>query len=162
MKNRAVLKGGWTCKVKINLTIKGNLEAILQMIKVNQPRCLLEQTADIVMTTDASETAWGATLETSEWKLMDGGEWKGGWHLNSSNQRETAAVLMALRSFQPQLLHLQTSYLLLQTDNTATEYNLRRWRASTNLIHIVRKIAELLNQMQIQITTLHIPGINNS
>ncbi|KAA6394318.1 MAG: hypothetical protein EZS28_010154 [Streblomastix strix] len=58
MKNRAVLKGGWTCKVKINITIKGNLEAILQMIKVNQSKCQLEQTADIVTTTDASEIAW--------------------------------------------------------------------------------------------------------
>ncbi|KAA6391516.1 MAG: hypothetical protein EZS28_012960 [Streblomastix strix] len=126
MKNRTVLKGGWTCKEKINLTIKGNLEVILQMIKVNQRRCLLEQTADRVMTTDASETAQGATLETPEWKLMDGGEWKGGWHLNSSNQPETATVFMALRSFQPQLQHLQISFLLLQTDNTATEYNHRR------------------------------------
>ncbi|KAA6372799.1 MAG: hypothetical protein EZS28_031676 [Streblomastix strix] len=162
MKNSAVAKGSLSCKVKINLTIKGNLETILRIIKVNQPRYLSKQTAYIVMSTDASETAWGATLEILEWKLIDGGEWTSGWHLNSSNQREAAAVLMALRFFHPHLSYLQTSYLLLQTDNTATEYNLRRWRASTNLIHIVRKIAELLNQIQIHITTLHIPGINNS
>jgi hypothetical protein len=63
----------------------GNLQAILAMIKKNKPRDLQDRTPDTILTIDACEQGWGMTLENNKMEIMDAGQWKGSWHLKSSN-----------------------------------------------------------------------------
>jgi hypothetical protein len=156
-----VKKGGWNCSLQLNKRILGNLYSWLHKIVENNPMSLLDQNPTAMMTTDAAEIGWGATLQSINLNLMDAGRWRGKWHLTDSNWREMAAVLLALRSFQTDLINEEVQVLLLQTDNQTVEYSLRRWRATPALLHLVRTIFQLLTQLKIKLKTIHIPGLEN-
>ncbi|KAA6390179.1 MAG: hypothetical protein EZS28_014295 [Streblomastix strix] len=122
---------------------------------------MLDQNPTAMMTTDAAEIGWGATLQSIYMNLIDAGLQKGKWHLTDSNQREMAAVLLSLRSFQTDLMNEEVQELLFQTDNQTVEYSLRRWRATPALLHLVRTIYQLLTQLKIKLKTIHILGLEN-
>jgi len=68
---------------------------------------------DIQIQTDASHTGWGASLGT----LRAAGYWDHTTSIQSSNYREMLAVLMALKTFAP---NIQGKSVQIQTDNTST------------------------------------------
>ncbi|KAA6392689.1 MAG: hypothetical protein EZS28_011784 [Streblomastix strix] len=72
-----------------------------------------------------------------------------------------AAVMLALRSFQGNLMKEQVEALTLQTDNQSVEYSLRQWKATPALMHLVQAIFQILATLQIQKQTIHIPGLEN-
>ncbi|KAA6399381.1 MAG: hypothetical protein EZS28_005101 [Streblomastix strix] len=88
--------------------IKSELFESIEMLsnQEGRPKKLLEQPLTATLTTDAAESGWGSTLVTPNIKLMDAGKWSNNWHLSSSNQRETAAVLISLRSLADTLNRL--------------------------------------------------------
>ncbi|KAA6382095.1 MAG: hypothetical protein EZS28_022381 [Streblomastix strix] len=87
LKTKAVAKGGWEASVKLNKQILGNLQTILILIKQNKPRQLKDRTPNTTLTIDASEDAWGMTLDHSDEQILDAGQWEGSWYLHSSKLR---------------------------------------------------------------------------
>jgi ribonuclease HI len=73
-----------------------------------------------------------------------------------------AAVLQALRRFLPMLRNHEISCIALFTDNAVVEYGLRKWKAALPLRSMVRKIYEFLQREDIQLTTTHLPGKDNT
>ncbi|KAA6404257.1 MAG: hypothetical protein EZS28_000215 [Streblomastix strix] len=162
LKTKAVVKGGWEASVKLNKQILGNLQTIIIKIKQNRPRQLKDRTPNITLTTDTSEDGWGMILDHSNKKILDAGQWEGSWHLHFSNQRELAAVLISLRNQQQTLTDWETKCILLKTDNTTTEFVIRKWKAASTILHLVREIFLLLNNLDIIIYNEHLPGLENS
>ncbi|KAA6361905.1 MAG: putative Transposon Ty3-I Gag-Pol polyprotein, partial [Streblomastix strix] len=162
LRTKAVAKGGWEVSVKLNKQILGNLQTILILIKQNRPRQLKDRTSNKTLTTDASEDGWGVTLDHSNEQILDDGQWEGSWHLHSSNQRELAAVLISLRNQQQTLTDWETKCILLKTDNTTTEFVIHKWKAASAILHLVREIFLLFNNLDITIYSEHLPGLENS
>ncbi|KAA6333252.1 MAG: hypothetical protein EZS28_053192, partial [Streblomastix strix] len=162
LKTQAVKKGGWNCSVSLNRRVLGNLFLWFIKIKQNKPRQLEQLTSQATLTTDAAQEGWGSILQIQQNEMMEAGRWQKNWHLSNSNQRETAAVLMALRMHKQAIQQNQIHTLTLYTDNQTVEYNLRRWRAAPNQIHLVRLIFKLLEELNIQLSTIHIPGLQNN
>ncbi|KAA6366799.1 MAG: hypothetical protein EZS28_037674 [Streblomastix strix] len=65
---------------------------------------------------------------------MDAGQWLGSWHLQSSNQRELAAVLISLRLWKETISKWKIKCILLKTDDTTTEFSIHRWRAASAIL----------------------------
>ncbi|KAA6355935.1 MAG: hypothetical protein EZS28_048538, partial [Streblomastix strix] len=162
LKAQAVKKGGWNCSVLLNRRVLSNLYLWFIKIKQNNPRQLEDLTTQAILTTDAALEGWGSTLQIQQTEIMEAGRWQKNWLLKNSNKRETAAVLMALRMHKLLIEQNKIHSLTLYTDNQTVEYNLRRWRAAPNQIHLVRLIFKLLEEMNIQLTTIHIPGLQNN
>ncbi|KAA6396862.1 MAG: hypothetical protein EZS28_007609 [Streblomastix strix] len=111
---------------------------------------------------NAALEGWDSTLQIQQTEIMDAGSWQKNWHLTNNNQRETEAVLVPLRMHNRLIEQNQIHSLTLYTDNQTVEYNLRRWRSGPNQIHLVRLIIQLLEEMNIQLTTIHIPDLTNN
>ncbi|KAA6355198.1 MAG: hypothetical protein EZS28_049275, partial [Streblomastix strix] len=62
----------------------------------------------------------GMILDHFSEQILDPFQWDGSWHLNSSNQKELAAVLFSQISQQQTLVGWETKYALFKTDNTTT------------------------------------------
>ncbi|KAA6396188.1 MAG: putative Transposon Tf2-9 polyprotein [Streblomastix strix] len=138
-KTKAVILRRWDGQLKLNKRILGNLQMILKLIKNNEPRDLLDGISDRIMTSDSCEEVCGVTIQMNNQIIMDASEWNHGWHLKSSNQRELAAVLISLRIWKTSLLDQRKDCLLLRTDNTTTEYCIRRWRAAQQSFTLYEK-----------------------
>ncbi|KAA6369382.1 MAG: hypothetical protein EZS28_035091, partial [Streblomastix strix] len=121
LKSKAIFKRRWNCKLYLNRIILGNQFNWLQKVKLNKPRQLEELIPSATLTTDAAEVGWGAVFQSTNLELMDANRWTKGWHLQSSNQREMAAVLMGIRSFKPIIIEQNIECLMLQTDNQTVE-----------------------------------------
>jgi hypothetical protein len=108
------------------------------------------------LTTDASETCWGAELVFGF--ISFGSYWTEDG-LTSSNQRETTAVLHALLYFRPMIVASNIRAIAVRTDNMMTVYNLRRQRGK--LLQAIRAIFSLLTQLDTRIVMSHVPGVDN-
>jgi hypothetical protein len=114
------------------------------------------------LTTDASETGWGAELVFGGWSFISFGSYWTEDGLTSSNQRETTAVLHALLYFRPMILASNIRAIAVRTDNVVTVYNLRKQIApGGKLLQETRAIFSLLTQIDTRIMMSHIPGVDN-
>ena len=105
--------------------------------------------------TDASHLAWGAVLGHHH----AGGDWSLATSRRSSNYRELLAILLALKSFLPQLASKSVQIL---TDNvTALAYVQHKGGPSRVLTSIARAIWTLAVENGISINCKHIAGKDN-
>ncbi|KAA6391822.1 MAG: putative reverse transcriptase [Streblomastix strix] len=143
LKNQSVKKGGWNCFVSINVRVLGNLFLWFIKIKQNELRQIEQLTSLATLTADAAQEGWGSILQIQQNEMMEAGRWQKNQYLSNSNQREIAAVLMALRMHKQAIQQNYIHTLTLFTDSQKVENNLRRRRASPNQIHLVRIIFKL-------------------
>jgi hypothetical protein len=117
---------------------------------------VLESTPTEVLTTDASETGWGATWRD---KTLQGW-WAPEEAQNSSNWRELKAIELALRTLAPEL---RETSLLIQTDNTTAMSNVRRQGGSTtiSLLQTAKAIWKIALENKIRLVASYLPGILN-
>jgi ribonuclease HI len=110
----------------------------------------------VVITTDASASGWGATLN----QLQASGFWSLEMKKASSNQRELMAVVMALQSFKEKSKNKDVKIL---SDNATTvaQINLMSGR-SEGLNRILRILVNLCSELNIRITAKYLPGIQNT
>ncbi|KAH7828819.1 uncharacterized protein MONOS_14788 [Monocercomonoides exilis] len=114
-----------------------------------------------VKTTDAAETAWGATFRVNN-NIMD-------WHAKfpnyarcrSSNFREQPAVLKALLHFFQTIQENKISHQLLRSDNSSVVFNINRWSAGKNLRPVQRKIWKWTESRNLIIRAQNLPGRKN-
>ncbi|KAA6374593.1 MAG: hypothetical protein EZS28_029879, partial [Streblomastix strix] len=116
----------------------------------------------VLFTIDPALEGSGTIPQKQQIEMMDAEGWQKNQHLQNSNQREIATVLFALRMHKQLIEQNQIHFLILFTDNQKIEYNLRRWRAAPYFIHLVRLIYTLLEDKNNQLTTIHIPGLQNN
>ncbi|KAA6371976.1 MAG: hypothetical protein EZS28_032495, partial [Streblomastix strix] len=102
------------------------------------------------LATDASLSIWGATLKLQDpaQEFWFCGKWSLNWHLTSSNQRETAAILCALRRS-------------IETDNSSAAYNINLGLAAVALVILVDQTLETADVNNLQLHALNIPGVTN-
>ncbi|KAA6353023.1 MAG: hypothetical protein EZS28_051450, partial [Streblomastix strix] len=80
------------------------------------------------------------------------------WHLTSSNQREAAGILCALRRSETYLRERQIKSLKIETDNSSAAYNINRGSAAVALVKLTDRILETAEDLNLQLHAFHIPG----
>jgi ribonuclease HI len=161
-KVQGVKKEGWNGYVRVTFAQEGELRVINRWICRNSPRQFQPLTPTATLTTDACKEGWGATLVTMTEKLLYHGEFgRMEEQLTSSNQRETAAVLLALRACKKKLEEERTRCVCIESDNTTTVSNLGRKRAAKSMLKMVRKIFLLAERLQMEVTAKYRPGVEN-
>jgi hypothetical protein len=151
----------WTGSSYLTPAICSELLFWSRSIRLNTPFCFAPRTSQALLTTDASEGEWGAHIEIGSLLYLSNGLFFPKDSLTSSNQRETAAVLRALTSFQGLLQENRIRALSIRSDNSVTVYNLQRQGAGLALLGLTRAIFSLLAKLDIRIEVRHIPGIEN-
>ncbi|KAA6392864.1 MAG: putative reverse transcriptase [Streblomastix strix] len=162
IQTQAVFRSTWKGRCRMDRRSLGDLTWWLEKIKENQPMCFEKTQPSFVLTTDASETSWGAVLELAtmeEEPIYRTEEWGKQWILKSSNQREMTAILMALRSLRDFIP--KGSCILVRTDNTVTEFCIRKWKAKQDLLQIVRRIRKHVLENNLKLEMVHIQGFKN-
>jgi ribonuclease HI len=161
-KVRGVRKGGWNGKMRMTYGELGELRVIYRWVEANTPREIVRRTPEATLTTDASGRGWGAELEVKGKTYYYYGEFgERNWNLTSSNQRESMAVLLALRACREKLLEKGVRAICIESDNTTTVSNLTKVRGAKRMVKIVRKIFSTLAEMEMEIMAKYRPGKEN-
>ncbi|KAA6390401.1 MAG: hypothetical protein EZS28_014074 [Streblomastix strix] len=114
-----------------------------------------KQQSEAILTNYASEALLGAILEIlepkREIKLSETSISK--WNLTSSNQREKAALYLALYIFEKDLKNFKITSLRIQSDNSTAVFNLNLGAADTHPALLVNQIIEKLESMEMILTS---------
>jgi hypothetical protein len=157
----AVRRAGWDAGVTLHRGVLDEVEWWRMQVSRNTPRPITPLSPQATLTTDASRLHWGATLRLQHQTLILHGHFSQ-LTLTSSNQRETAAVLLALQQTRETLRENQVTCLRLESDNMVTVSNLRRVRASDALRPLTRQIFQVLEEGNLSLFPVHLPGKENS
>jgi ribonuclease HI len=161
-KVRGVKRSGWNGRTRLTGQQLGELRTIRRWVKMNMPYSIVMRTIDATLTTDACQQGWGAIFVKGGCTSLYHGnfeKWK--FPLTSSNQRETAAILLALREIRVELEVKKVQCLCVESDNSTTVSNLARKRAARSMLHLVRRIFVILEKLNIQVMAKHRPGVQN-
>jgi hypothetical protein len=164
--NQAKVKGvkwtGWNGKTRLTKQQSGELKVLLRWIKGNVPKSISVRVPEATLTTDACQQGWGATLILGTYTLLYHGDFKS-WKypLTSSNQRETAAVLLAMRTCQAELRREKVRCLCIESDNSTTVSNLAKKRGAKSMVILVRRIFLIAEKMDMELVAKHRPGVEN-
>ena len=115
---------------------------------------------DARLTTDASETGYGALLQIGERRLVMHARWSADESIRSSNWRETTAVTRAVMSFRRLLRPLRS--LLIESDNTTAVSTLRRFGSRHRHLGLaIEPTLRFLMRHRIDLLARHLPGVQN-
>ncbi|KAA6391777.1 MAG: putative reverse transcriptase [Streblomastix strix] len=127
-KDLVSMSRGWNSRMWISKQTLGEIHWWRKTVLNNYPTHLTFQEPEAVLTTDASETQWGGTLQ-----LIKTGQtirfavnWfsNSKWKLTSSNQRELAAILLEIQSIGKNFEVGEIKSLKIQSDNSTTIFDL--------------------------------------
>ncbi|KAA6397704.1 MAG: putative Transposon Ty3-I Gag-Pol polyprotein, partial [Streblomastix strix] len=163
IKSQIAMYKGWNSYLHLHHNTLQEIFWWKSQIDKNKPIQATISQPEATLTTDASLHSWGACL-----KLMNPveevwfqGSWSSRWNLNSSNQREAAAILCALRRSEPYFKERQTKSLKIETDNSSAAFNINRGAAATALAKLVDRTLETADNYNLQLHAYHIPGTQN-
>ncbi|KAA6375152.1 MAG: putative reverse transcriptase, partial [Streblomastix strix] len=130
----------------------------------NKPIRVAIHQPQVILTVDASASSWVATLklQNPEEEIWFQADWSDKWKLSSSNQRETAAVFCALTCSEHFLKSQRVTVPKIERDNSETSFNLNRGAAAVSLQKLIEKILEKVEDLGLQIQSLHVQGIENT
>jgi hypothetical protein len=161
-KVRGVKKTGWKGKTRVTFAQEAELRVIYRWIQRNSPRDFQMRTPEATLITDACKEGWGASLVTERSKLLYHGKFETlAPKLTSSNQRETAAVLLALKESQQTLRREHVHCICIESDNTTTVSNLGKKRGARTMVRMVRKIFRIAEMLDMEIQARYRPGVDN-
>ncbi|KAA6380259.1 MAG: putative reverse transcriptase [Streblomastix strix] len=97
-------------------------------------------------------------------KRINIGRWPMGWFLTSSFQQleKMCNITNLTKKSIKTLIDCKAKCILLMTDNTTTEFVIYKWKTASSILHLVREIFLLLNNLDMMIYTKHLPGLENS
>ncbi|KAA6373649.1 MAG: putative Pol polyprotein, partial [Streblomastix strix] len=163
-KQQAVNARNWASQMWINRSTLSEINWWSKAVRVNSPVPLIFIEPEVVLTTDSSKEQWGGTikiLSTGE-EIKLAGTWTKDWILKSSNQRETAAVLLGMQEISQRFSVGQLKSIRIQSDNSTAIFDINRGAAAPALASLIDKILQLAELLQVQISAFHIPGrVNN-
>lgn len=124
-----------------------------------QNRKIRHDTPTMTIHSDSSMEGWGATLNTND--CSAGGRWTDSEQEFHINYLEMMAILLALKSFLPQIKH---KHILVLCDNmTAVSYISKFGGIKSRLCNkLSKEIWMLCIENGIWLTISHIPGIQNT
>jgi hypothetical protein len=158
-----VKMGGWEGQCQMTFKERGELRTVARWIVENNPRSIRKRIPQATLTTDASAHGWGAVLQLKKAQLMYWGTFgSSGPQLSSSNQRESAAVLKALKACSHDLIKWNIKCLCVQCDNSTTVSNLARIRGAKPMVKTMRGIFLELTKKDIEIIPKYLPGVKNT
>ena len=144
----------WTPK------IERTLQEVEEALKLDTPVPIPKTMTDCILTTDASGTMWGATLQVGSTRKETQGFWCGDEVNMSSNWRETKATALAAQAFLTAIP--KNSTLTIKTDNTTAKAVWTKGSKHHHLNSAVRWTRTLLAREGIAVRTEYLPGAQNS
>ncbi|KAA6371137.1 MAG: hypothetical protein EZS28_033336, partial [Streblomastix strix] len=81
---------------------------------------------------------------------------------NDKQHQGNKAILYMLLSFEQVFKKMQDQAVLIRSNNSTAVYDIGKWKAKESLIKRLKKECYLLKRLQLQITTIDIPGKLNS
>ncbi|KAA6387988.1 MAG: hypothetical protein EZS28_016485 [Streblomastix strix] len=108
-----------------------------------------------------SENVATLKLQDPALKVCFWGKWSLNWHFTSSNHREAATILCALRRSVSNLKERQIKSLKIQTDNSTAAYNINRASSAVALAKLVDRTPEKAEVLNLQLHTFHNLGVTN-
>lgn len=150
-------KGNWDSLVTLDSDALEELDWWLTNIEKWKTTTIFSSTPTLTLTTDASLTGWGASLEGM---ASAAGPFSPEIQKRSSNYRELTAVMLALLQFS----HLITNHhILLRTDNVTTMIYLKQQGGSYKPLNKLTKLIFFhLKKIGASLTPLHLPGRLNT
>jgi len=145
-------------RITLDEKTKDELRWWKENIKIHNGKPLKLEKPDIVVSTDASLTGWGAHCKT----VSTGGQWTSEelQSLKHINELENAAVLKAIKTFyrihRPKSIHLRI-------DNMCTLYYIIKQGGKNNqtMNKITKEIWEFMLEKNCQLTAEYIPSAKN-
>jgi ribonuclease HI len=160
----AVRRRGWETTCRANPSWLGEIRWWMRQVSQNTPRSMLEWPQLATLTTDASPHGWGAVLQRPEEE--EGSHAFGYWNAEqrsfTSNRKELVAVMMALRAFRKELVGLQRTTVLVQSDNTTVVADLNSRVATRTLTRPLLQLFTAARRANLNLTAIHIPGVTNT
>ncbi|KAH7822277.1 putative Reverse transcriptase (RNA-dependent DNA polymerase) [Monocercomonoides exilis] len=160
---KGVLTNGWDGMMRLNASILQQIKRWRWTLRKN-PRRRLNPVfiPEAVLTTDASESSWGAILRLNRMSLDCHSRFPFAVKNQPSNFRELKAVELALTHFAPILAENRISQLQLRSDNSAVVFNVNRWNAGRNLRQTLKRIWTLKEKLKIVLRAVHLHGLRNT
>ncbi|KAA6361793.1 MAG: putative reverse transcriptase, partial [Streblomastix strix] len=162
-KSKTSIQRGWNSRIKVWRCCLKELYWWRTQISNNKQIRLTFALPDVILRTDASKDQWGGTLtilKTGTTEMLNG-PWNSNWKLNSSNQREIAAILLGVRRIKENYSNLNLQALRIESDNAASVYNINRGAAAIALTKMTDRVLEEVEELQMQISARHISGKQN-
>ena len=150
-------KTGWDSLIYLDEDAMEELSWWHENIRTWKATSVSQTTPTMVLTTDASKTGWGATLEggatTHDFFNPD-------IQMRSSNYRELYAIFLAVSAFQNQI---RGQHLLLRTDNITSMYYINgQGGPHKHLNKVAKLIFWAVKQVNASLKALHLPGDLNT
>jgi len=169
VKAEAVKAGGWDGRCVLTPAAREEMEWWVKRAHHFNGNWLRPPVPQHVLTTDASELAWGATLQRAVAARGPPTEARECWEEEiaqqfqmgriSVNVLELEAVLRALKLFRREL---RGSTVVLRSDNASTVWDLTKWKSRSPPMNMrLRGMFLCLHSEGITLIPQHIPGMEN-
>ena len=147
------IHGSWNAQISLSQTAIQEIRWWLHNAHEQNGKPIRAPPVDVVMSSDASDSGWGALIESNVVSGM--------WYPQQSqlhiNIREMLAVKLGLQGLAT---HITNRHILIQVDNTTVVSYLNRMGGthSQQLDMLTRDIWEWAIQRQIHLSAVHLPG----
>ena len=149
-------KSTWTSLLTLDSHTREDLLWWKEAITFWNGKSVCNRPIEAQVITDASHLAWGAVLGPRQ----AGGDWDFATSRKSSNYRELFAILLALKSFLPDLVN--KSIQILSDNITAIAYIQHKGGPNPTLTAVARSIWTLAVENGIYLDCRHIAGRDNT
>lgn len=142
--------------IPISVEVKTELRWWINQLEVSNGKSIIGSNPSMILTSDASDVAWGATWDTQS----TGGCWspvEQSYHINA---KELLAAFLALQSFAKSKRNIQ---ILIKLDNVTAVAHINRMGGTKSklLNHLVKQIWDWCQIHQISLVAEFIPGALN-
>ena len=152
-------KAGWTRRVKMSAEALDEAEWWCEALATWNGRSVRPRAHTAVLTTDASESGFGATLEMDDNSTRMAGMWTEAEAARSSNWRELSTVRLALSHWGARLTGRS---VLVRSDNTtAIAYVNRFGGRYKDLLSVATSLLTAAWALDMELKAVHIPGVLN-
>lgn len=149
------LKNGWDTPMMVSQKAREDIQWWIEHLKILNGKSLLAIQPQVIVTTDASNSGWGAVLDSS----VVAGQWNREELQLHINHKEAKAVLLAVQSLREKL---KGKRVLIKSDSTTVVWLVNRMASPKDtLAEIANSLFEECMAHQISLVAEHIPGSEN-
>jgi ribonuclease HI len=161
LKTTGVRRNGWDGTLTMTPMALGEIKWWRKTVAHNAPRRWKRTPTTWTITTDASPSGWGATLQQEQHEATyTWGTWSRSAKAWTSNRRELMGILHALRALTHSAQY--GADICVRSDNTAAVFAFRGWKTTENRIPTLRKAWNLVETRGWTLTAQYLPGTLNS
>lgn len=152
-------KAGWARRIKLSAAALDEAEWWCEALAGWNGRSVRPRPHTVVLTTDASESGFGATLEMDGTSERMAGMWTESEAAHSSNWRELSTVRLALDHWGSKLAGKS---VLVRSDNTTTIAYVNRFGGRyKDLLSVATALLTSSWALGMELKAVHIPGVLN-